>query len=193
MDPTDLRTLRILEALEQDDSPSQRDLAQRLNISLGLTNSFLKRLAQKGYFKISTIPRKRVKYMLTPAGALAKARLTCEYIQFSYRFYREARQKLQNLFRKMESQGVRRIAFYGASDFAEIAYLSLQETAIELAMIVDEAHINERFMDRTIHAPDQLKPLAIDQILVTAVDGREEIVRKIRQTGMPDRKVATIS
>lgn len=192
MDPSDLRTLRLLEALEQDDSPSQRDLAQRLNISLGLTNSFLKRLAQKGYFKITTIPRKRVQYILTPAGALAKARLTCEYIQFSYRYYREARQKLQALFRQLERQGVRRIAFYGASDLAEIAYLSLQESGIELAMIVDEARSDERFMDRSIDPPGKLDPLAVDRILITAVDGRDAIVQGIRAGGFPDKIVVML-
>ena len=43
MDPIDLRTLKILEKVDNDRTPSQRDLAQDLNISLGLVNSFIQR------------------------------------------------------------------------------------------------------------------------------------------------------
>ncbi|RLB29554.1 MAG: transcriptional regulator, partial [Deltaproteobacteria bacterium] len=64
MDPQDIRSLQILEEIENNYSPSQRDLARKLNISLGLVNSFMKRLAKKGYVKITTVPKNRVKYML---------------------------------------------------------------------------------------------------------------------------------
>ena len=68
MNPQDIRTLQILEAIESNDAPSQRDLAESLNISLGLINSFVRRLTKKGYFKITHLPRNRVSYILTPKG-----------------------------------------------------------------------------------------------------------------------------
>ena len=123
MDKQDIRTLRILEEIDRNQSPSQRELAKKLNISLGLVNSFVKRLSHKGYFKITSIPRNRISYMMTPKGFSEKTRLTCEYIQYSYQFYKEARSKLQRLFGEFSDQGVRRVVFYGRSDFAEIAYL----------------------------------------------------------------------
>ena len=61
MDTQDIRTLKILEEIEGNKTPSQRYLSDQLNISLGLVNSFIKRLAQKGYFKVTAIPRNRVK------------------------------------------------------------------------------------------------------------------------------------
>ena len=51
METQDLRTLKILEEIDNDHTPSQRELAQKLDISLGLVNSFIKRLVNKGYFK----------------------------------------------------------------------------------------------------------------------------------------------
>jgi DNA-binding MarR family transcriptional regulator len=92
MDPKDIRTLKILEKADNDIIPSQRDLARELNISLGLVNSFIKRLVKKGYFKVTHVPRNRVRYMLTPMGASEKTRLTYLYIQYSYNFYKDARQ-----------------------------------------------------------------------------------------------------
>ncbi len=45
MNKTDLRTLQILEQFGQDETTSQRRLAGCLGISLGLANTFVKRLA----------------------------------------------------------------------------------------------------------------------------------------------------
>jgi DNA-binding MarR family transcriptional regulator len=189
MDQTDLRTLRLLEALGQEPAQSQRDLAQRLDISLGLTNSFIKRLVHKGYFKITTIPRNRVKYILTPAGALEKARLTCEYIQFSYRYYKEARQKLRELFGRLERQGVKRLAFYGATDLAEIAFLSLQETSIELVAVVDDGSCQQKFMGQPIGHPAKLAHVPADRVLITAVDNHARIVERLRDLHIPENHI----
>jgi hypothetical protein len=50
---------------------------------LGLTNLYLKRLARKGSIKITTIPRNRIRYLLTPQGLTEKSRLTYQYMQHS--------------------------------------------------------------------------------------------------------------
>jgi DNA-binding MarR family transcriptional regulator len=89
-------------------------LARDLNISLGLVNAFIKRLAKKGYFKITTIPKKRARYLLTPKGAVEKSRLTYEYIRYSVGFYREIREMLVSLFGRLEREGVERIAYMDA-------------------------------------------------------------------------------
>ena len=72
MENQDIRTLKLLEEIDNDRTPTQRDLSKKLNISLGLVNLFIKRLGKKGYFKIKTIPKNRVKYILTPKGAAEK-------------------------------------------------------------------------------------------------------------------------
>ena len=129
MDVQELRTLKILEAFDTDTSPSQRYLSEKLNISLGLVNAFLKRLAQKGYFKITTIPRNRVKYILTPKGAVEKTRLTYEYIHYSLKYYIDIRHKIRQTLKDMEAQGFHDIVFYGTGELAEITHVSLKETA----------------------------------------------------------------
>jgi len=98
MDNKALRTLQLLEEIEQNHTLSQRYLAKQLNVSLGLINSFIKRLGKKGYFKITTIPKNRVSYIITPKGIAEKSRLTYEYIHHSYQFYKGARSKLSHLF-----------------------------------------------------------------------------------------------
>ncbi|MEK7714504.1 MAG: winged helix-turn-helix domain-containing protein, partial [candidate division NC10 bacterium] len=52
------RDLEILIAIGEDRPLTQRALAQRLGVALGLANLYLKRLARKGLIKITEFPRK---------------------------------------------------------------------------------------------------------------------------------------
>jgi len=192
MDLKDIRTLKIIEEIEKGYAPSQRELASELNISLGLVNSFIKRLVKKGYFKITNIPANRVKYILTPKGAAEKTRLTYKYIRHSYKFYRDARQKLKKHFKELEAQGVHCIVFYGANDFAEIAYLSLQETSIDIEAVVDDEQIGQKFLGIMIKDPSMLESLSFDRILITSVEKRNETLEKILANGISRNKVVMI-
>jgi DNA-binding MarR family transcriptional regulator len=192
METEDLRTLKILEKLDNDEAPSQRDLAQHLNISLGLVNSFIKRLVKKGYFKIGHLPKNRISYILTPRGVAEKSRLTYEYIQYSYHFYKRARQKICRLYSDLEKQGVRHIIFYGAGDLAEIAYVSLQHSSIELVTVVDDWKAGQRFMQMTIAHPDQIESHQFDRILVAAIKATDAIQKKLAEMGISPEIVVEI-
>ena len=192
MDPKDIRTLKILEKFDKDNTSSQRDIAQELNISLGLVNSFIKRLAKKGYFKITHLPKNRLRYIMTPKGVTEKSRLTYEYIQYSYNFYKNARQKLRDLYSDLERKGLKRIVFYGASDLAEIAYLSLQETNLELVAVVDDEKVGKKFMRFAVAGPVILGSVAHDVILITSINSTQIILRNIAAMGISPQDVVQI-
>ena len=139
MDNQDIRTLHLLEEMEKEKPTSQRDLARKLNVSLGLVNSFIKRLASKGYFKVTTIPKNRVRYILTPKGAAEKTRLTYEYIQYSYLFYRNARKELNDLFKRLEAQRVQKIVFSAPATWPKSPTYPFSNSPIRLVAVVDEA------------------------------------------------------
>ncbi len=189
MDHNDIRTLKILEEIDKDHQPSQRDLADELNISLGLVNSFIKRLANKGYFKIKTIPKNRVRYIITPKGIAEKSRLTYEYIKFSYQFYSAARQKLRKIFERLDAERAFRIVLYGVTDFTEIAYISCHGTRIEVKAVVDSEKAEERFFDLWVKEPAVLQQIAFDRILVKDIDNAGEIVSKIVSEGVEKNKI----
>ncbi|MEP6891972.1 MAG: winged helix-turn-helix transcriptional regulator, partial [Nitrospirota bacterium] len=77
------RDLLLLSELDRNGGATQRTLATKLGVALGLTNLYLKRLTHKGYIRVSTIPRSRIRYLLTPQGLSEKARLTYLHMQHS--------------------------------------------------------------------------------------------------------------
>jgi DNA-binding Lrp family transcriptional regulator len=189
MDTQDIRTLKILEEIEKDYGQSQRDLSTKLNISLGLVNSFIKRLVNKGYCKITTVPKNRAKYILTPKGALEKTRLTYQYLHYSFAFYRMARKDLQKHFNRLVEQGVKRVVFYGVSDIAEIAYITLQETTIKMVGIVDEKKTGEIFLGNVVKSPNMLESLSFDKILITFMDKEAFALDELLKKGIARKDI----
>jgi hypothetical protein len=163
-----------------------------LNISLGLVNSFIKRLVNKGYLKITNIPKNRLKYILTPKGAAEKTRLTYQYIQYSFVFYKNAREKLRQIFKDLRAQGVRRVVLYGTGDFAEIACISLYETSIQMVAIVDDKKIGEEFLGNVVKKPAMLNSVSYDKILITPTISKDLVLEKILKQGIPRSKLVML-
>jgi DNA-binding Lrp family transcriptional regulator len=192
MDTHDIRTLKLLEEIDKDYTQSQRDLSNKLDISLGLVNSFVKRLANKGYFKITMIPKNRVKYILTPKGIMEKTRLTYQYLQYSFELYRGARRNLQKHFNGLVSQGVKSVVFYGVSEIAEIAYISLQETTIKMVAIVDEKRVGKIFLGNVVKDPHVLGSLSFDKILITSMKKDDSQLEKLLKKGIAHSKIVLL-
>ena len=184
MDQDKLRTLKLLEAIDSSDPPSQRELAQDLNVSLGLVNAFIKRLAKKGYFKITTIPKKRAKYLLTPKGAVEKSRLTYEYIRYSVGFYREIREMLLSLFGRLEKEGVDKIALYGCGEVAELAHLFLQNSSIKLSGIFDRRPDGRKFFGQRVRSYKELVKDGYEYVLITQTEDAQSHFDRLVELGV---------
>ena len=192
MDKEDLHMLRLMGEIDRDGNHSQRELSSKLNLSLGLVNTFLKRLVNKGYFKMTTMPRNRVKYFLTPEGLARKSRLTAEYLRYSVNLYRDIKTLLLNKYQEMKQKEVKKILFFGAGEEAELAYLYLQLTDIQLVGVVAETPSRTRFFDFTVAGPDRLKEMDWDMILLTRLDDTEKDLAYLLEQRIPTERIATI-
>ena len=123
--------------LEKGTPISQREISNRLGIALGLVNSYLKNLVQKGYVTIKAYPRNRYAYLLTPKGFSEKSRLAFVHLGNFTRLYKVARKEYTNIFKTIANAGYDCVAFCGVDETAEIAYLSLQEAGMKLALVMD--------------------------------------------------------
>jgi DNA-binding MarR family transcriptional regulator len=192
MDKEDLHILRLMGEIDRNGNHSQRELSRQLNISLGLVNTFLKRLVNKGYFKVKTMPKNRVKYFLTPEGLSRKSRLTAEYLRYSVNFYRDIKKLLLSKYAEMEKKNVRSILFHGAGEVAELAYLYLQLTGIRLVGIVDSQRKGAPFFDLKIESMDRIQDPDWDMILLTHLKDTEKDIEWLRNQGVGTDRIAII-
>jgi EPS-associated MarR family transcriptional regulator len=91
MTPSEQAHLHILKILDAEPEISQRQLAERLGVSLGKVNYLLKALLDKGHIKAGNFLRAENKlkyvYLLTPEGIRAKLQLTRDYLARKEREY----------------------------------------------------------------------------------------------------------
>ena len=186
------KTLQILSELSENDNLTQRDLSGKLNIALGLVNSYLKNLIKKGYIKVKSIPPRRYAYYLTPTGFSEKTRLTYHLLQDYTKIYRQARVSLKKLFNELKASGVKRIVFAGADEVAEIAYLTLQETELELAGIVDDEKAGEKFFRREILPINDVCSIVHDSVVITSYKKGEAIYRELLKNNVDKKDIKTI-
>ena len=81
-DETHFRVMRILQG---NPDLTQRELAQRLGISVGGLNYCLNALIDKGFVKVSSFQRSKNKfkyvYLLTPQGIAEKVSMTSRFLK----------------------------------------------------------------------------------------------------------------
>ena len=187
MDVESRRDLQLLEALEQESRITQRSLAGRLGIALGLTNLYLKRLIRKGYVKCVTVAPNRLVYSLTPRGVMRKTRLTYEFMKYSLDFYRDARQHLRRSLVQAVAQR-RRIAVYGTGDAAELVFLLIREMGLELVAVFDGAS-DRPFLGHPVLPIERHGEVAYDVMVVAVLERPAGTIKLLRQLGVPDTKV----
>lgn len=192
MDLQGQRDLLLLTEVERNGAVTQRSLATKLGVALGLTNLYLKRLARKGYIKITTIPSQRVRYLLTPQGFAEKSRLTYLYMQYSLSHYRDMRARLRVTLSLAVQRGVKRVVIYGTGELAEMAYLSLREMQLTLVGFVDDGQ-QESFLSYPVWRSKALDQWEFDAVLLADLEESSRCREELRRRRVPDEKILALS
>lgn len=92
---------RLLRLLEQEPKLSQREIAERLGVSLGKVNYCLQALVERGWVKVGNFYRSQNKraylYKLTPHGLAEKAALTLRFLRIKEAEHRALVREIQAL------------------------------------------------------------------------------------------------
>jgi DNA-binding MarR family transcriptional regulator len=188
MDLQGQRDLVLLSELDRNGGATQRTLASKLGVALGLTNLYLKRLARKGYIKIMTIPRNRIRYLITSQGFAEKSRLTYQYMQYSLSYYRDMRGRLNDMLSTLEWTHGQRVAICGTGELAELAYLALREMNVNCVGFVD-GNPRESFLSCPVSSPDGIAGWQLDRVLIADFDHAETYEEQLVRSGIPREKL----
>jgi|TARA_R110000744_G_scaffold318837_1_gene425206 EPS-associated MarR family transcriptional regulator len=98
---TDEYRYKILKELQQDPDISQRELARRLEISLGKANFCLKALIEKGLVKAGNFKeapdKAKYLYLLTPKGIEERVSLTHRFLLRKMQEHEELTEEIERL------------------------------------------------------------------------------------------------
>jgi len=181
------RDLQLLEAVEGESTVTQRTLAARLGIALGLTNLYVRRLIRKGHIKSVAMPPNRLVYFVTPRGVQRKARLTLEFMKYSLDLYRKARRDLRRGLRERLTEQ-ERVAIFGTGEAAELAFLLLREVGVEPAAVFDST-AGHRFLGFEVRRIEDHGAVDYDILIVARLEKVQSTITKLVAAGVPKDKL----
>ena len=98
---------RVMHILHKSPDITQRELAEKLGVSVGGLNYCLKALIDKGWVKIQNFSNNKNKlgyaYLLTPTGILQKTLLTSSFLQRKMQEYEALRQEIKQMKQEVNS------------------------------------------------------------------------------------------
>ena len=182
MTPEELRTLTLFNTVESSPDVNQRQLAQELDVSLGLTNTYFQRVLKKGWIRAKQVKARRWLYFLTPQGALEKSRLSLSYMHRTLDSFRELKSKGDELLRIQSQKGIRGIHLCGENDLTEVLSFCFSGVEIELLSVIPEKTLLE---DIKQYEKADLPELKVGElILLASLEHRAPLVEFLAQQGL---------
>ena len=160
------RELRLLEEVDTTTDLSQRKLASQLGVALGVANILVRKVAQKGYIRITRRGWKRWAYVLTPSGMARKFQLTVTYVDNILAHYRRARSLLREDLSRLPLDRDSRVAIVGTSGLAELTYLALLELGVSEIDVFASDDAPVRFLGKDARRLDEIEPARYAKLVV---------------------------
>ena len=182
MTPEELRTLTLFNTVESSSEINQRQLAQELGVSLGLTNTYFQRVLEKGWVRAKKVKPRRWLYFLTPQGALEKSRLSLSYMHRTLESFRELKRKGDSHLSILSKKNVCGIHLCGDNDLTEVLSYCFSGFEVELLSVIPEKYL---LADLKQNEKLTLPELKSDEIILLAsVEHRAPLAKLLAQHGL---------
>lgn len=110
------KEIHLLEILRDRPDVGQRDMAEAIGLSLGMTNLLVKELSAKGWMLARKLNARKVQYCLTPEGLRELSRRSYRYLKKSIRHVADCRAQLETLVVQAKNKGFAGVALVGSSE-----------------------------------------------------------------------------
>jgi DNA-binding MarR family transcriptional regulator len=126
----DEREFELVNILGANLGANQRQLSRLMNLSLGQTNMLIRRLASKGYIRISQLNQKKVQYLLTPKGLREKLDKSIKYTLKTINSISLIKVRIKDIIGQVYAQGQRQFYILGKSDFAVLVEMGIKDLGL---------------------------------------------------------------
>ena len=110
------KEISLLEVLKNRPDAGQRDMAEAIGLSLGMTNLLLKDLSAKGWMLMRKLSARKMQYVLTPEGTKELSRRSYRYLKKSIRNVADCRVQLEALVLETKRSGAVGLLLVGTSE-----------------------------------------------------------------------------
>lgn len=112
----DLATLQVIsETLKEDPQASQRTLAKKVNVSLGMMNAILGRFVERGWIMLTNVNGRKLAYAVTPEGISELAKRSKSFALRTFKLANVYSESFCKKFLEAKSAGKTKVVLYGDS------------------------------------------------------------------------------
>ncbi len=173
---SEFKELRLLEELIDTPQISQRKMADRLGVALGVANILTKNLIRKGYVKATQVGWRRWVYSLTPAGFSRKVQLTRQYVDRTLDHYRRIRSLLREELNVAPLEGDSRVAILGNSELGELVCLALSDLGVKDISVFDDQTSGDRLSNFLVQEEQHFTRSNFDTVIEARANDMEYLV-----------------
>jgi len=117
MNHSEEKELSILEKIHKSkDSVRQRDLAKISGLSLGMTNTILKRLVEKGLITIKKVNNRNIVYAVSPQGIEEISARSYNFFKRTIKNIAVYKEAIDGIIKDIKEKGYKKIFLAGKSD-----------------------------------------------------------------------------
>lgn len=137
----------ILDILYQDQlnghahEISQRELAKKSNLSLGMTNMILKRLLQRGWLTAQQVNIRKVRYLMTNEGINEVSRRSYRYFKKTIKNVVKFKEAVDSLVSAAKRSGYTCVLLVGRSDLDFIVEHACERQGLEFFTSIEKRNL----------------------------------------------------
>lgn len=128
----DLATLQVIsETLKEAPQASQRTLAKKANMSLGMMNAILGRFVERGWIMLTNVNGRKLAYAVTPDGLTELANRGKKFALRTFKLANVYSEAFCRRFMEAKAAGKTKVVLYGDSYIKFIIKYACNEVGME--------------------------------------------------------------
>ena len=128
----DLATLQVIsETLNEDPHASQRTLAKKANVSLGMMNAILGRFVERGWIMLTNVNGRKLAYAVTPDGIAELVKRGKAFALRTFKFANVYSETFCKKFMEAKAAGKTKVVLYGDSYIKFIIKYACNEAGMD--------------------------------------------------------------
>ena len=128
----DLATLQVIsETLNEESQASQKTLARKANMSLGMMNAILGRFVERGWIMLTNVNGRKLAYAITPDGLTELANRGKKFALRTFKLANVYSEAFCKKFMEAKASGKTKVILYGDSYIKFIIKYACNEVGLD--------------------------------------------------------------
>ena len=162
----DLATLQVIsETLREDPQASQRTLAKKTNMSLGMMNAILGRFAERGWIMLANVNRRKLAYAITPDGIAELAKRGKSFALRTFKLANVYSETFCKKFQEAKTSGKTKVVLYGDSYIKFIIKYACSEVGLKFEQ------------------KETTEPISVEDVCLTGELNEENVQKRLVESG----------